>query len=295
MLSNPMQAMWMGPRGGEVWMPSPDAGGVFTPIGWGSNSNSPVQQLGGGASMRRSKTTHKDYPMSWTIGSRMQFAPLLDMYSGARGPGLIYFIDLMAADINILPEQWAFPASACYDGVPLLGSAPPANTGTPTNTNSYPPETAQYTLPNTGAVTLHPLYIPIPPGYSAWVGIHGTIGGGTGGIRVTPILPGNTATTAVMPTMIPVTSNVVVNTQFDSTTYQGIVLDILDGTAGTLNLSSMVVQILQDGVTPSTGGFIGGIGNSGCEFVSAPVITSYSSIMDQVGAAAHLVEIGDWM
>jgi len=291
---NPMQAMWIGPRGGEMFLPAPDSGGVFTPIGWGSNGNAPVQQLGGGASMRRSKTSHKDYPMTWTIGSRLTFSPLLDMYSGARGPGLIYFIDLMAADLNVLPEQWAFPASACYDGVPLIGTAAPANSATPANTNNYPPETASYTI-SSGLTTLHPLYIPIPTGYSAWVGVHGTISTGTGGVRVTPILPGNINGTPVIPTILPVTSNTVVNTQFDSTTYQGIVLDIMAGTATNLNLSGMIVQILKDGITPSVGGFIGGMGNSGCEFVSAPVMTMISSAMDQVGAAAHLVEIGDWM
>lgn len=290
MANNPMQAMWIGPRGGESWFKAPDSGGIFTPVGWASNSGSPAQQIGGGASIRRSKTTHKDYPMTWSIGSRLQFAPILDMYSGARGPGLIYFIDPMVSDLNVLPEQWAFPASACYDGTPLIGTVRPQNVATPANVNGYPPETAQYALAGS---TLHPLYIPIPPGYTAWVGIHGTISG-TGGVRVTPILPGNTATTAVFPTMLAVTTSTLVNSSFTGGTYQGIVVDITTGTATTINLSGMIVQILPTGTTPGTSGFIGGLGNSGCEFTSAPSITSYSSALDQVGASAHLVEVGDW-
>lgn len=470
MPSNPMQAMWMGPRGGERWMPSPDSGATFTPIGWTATSGG-TQQIGGGLTNRRSKTTHRDYPMTWSNYSRMVLGQLEDMYSGALGPGLIYFVDLMAADLNVLPAQWAFPASACYDGIPLIGTARPSNLATPTNAFGYPQETAHYSLYGS---TLHPLYIPIPPGYDAWFGASGVFSGAANtGIRVTPILPGNTPTTPLFPTLLPVNSSTLVNVDLSSATYQGLVIDVVPtptitnlfnnpngrdtitgytaqgtGTLGrdigrdayfqatgvntsgaggvnlqtmaigtallplttytfsaniiasagsgpaisytpkiqvagtglsisvqtgsgvapltrvsvtfttlasgnvtfsvlntgasmasgnvvafsdsqleigsvmnnygdgtyplwvwngatdaststgvtpdTLNLSGLVCQILPTGTTPTPGNWIGGRGNSGCDFLAAPAITAISSVHDQVGAAAHLAEVGDF-
>lgn len=475
MPSNPMQAMWMGPRGGEMWVKSPDSGGTFTGIGFAGTGQ---QGINGGFNQRRSKTSHMDYPMSWTIQNRLSASPLKDMYSGARGPGLIYFIDLMAADLNVLPSQWAFPAAACYDAVPLIapviattGNAlRPANVTSPTNAFGFPPETAEYQLVGVA----NPLYIPIPPGYSAWFGANGVFTGAANtGMRVTPILPGNLTGTPQFPTMIAANSAQLVNTEFQSASYQGIVLDVVptptitnlfknpngrdtitgyaatgtgalgrdvgsdtyfqasgvntsgaggitlqtlavgtgllplttytfsatvlasagsgaaisyvpkiqvsgtglttsvqtvglatpfnrisvtfttlasgnvtfsvlntgasmatgnvvafrdsqleigsvmnnygDGsypywvwngatdaststgvTPDLLDLTALAVQIIPTGVTPTQQGFIGGWGNSGCEFTGAPVITAGSSYRDFVGATAHLVEVGDW-
>lgn len=292
-MANPMTQMWMGPRGNEMWFKPPKAGLAFTPVGW-TAGNGPTQAIGGTANVRRSKNTHMDYPMEWGIDGREALSPLRDMYSGARGPGLIYFIDPMAADLNICPQQIAFPASSCYDAVPLYGDVRPNLVRTPDNVFGNPPESAQYLL--TSTAVSRSVYFPIPVGYSAWVGVKGSITG-TGGVRITPVVQGEITGTPFYPTMLSVTSAVRCNTLVDGTQFRGLVLDIANGTATSVILSAINIQILINGATPEIGNFIGGWGNSGCEFVEAPAITAYSSVLGpngegQVGAAAHLVEVG---
>ena len=66
------------------------------------------------------------------------------------------------------------------------------------------------------------------------------------------------------------------------------------GGAGTVTLSGIMVQVLETGVTPATGGFISGQGNSGLQFVSQPAYTPYSSALDKVGVVAELTESYGW-
>lgn len=292
--------MWMATRTAGAWVKMPDSGLAFSPAGWAaSQSSSGTGFMNGGNAVRRSKTTHMDYPMAWNIAKRLDASTLRDFYTGVYGPGLIYFIDPMAADLNVLPAQWAFPALACYDGVPLIAPpntgalVRPTNVPTPANTYNYPTETAQYNLSAAG-LTSRSLYIPIPPGCDAWVGVQGTIDG-TGGLRVTPVLRSTGASgAAVFPTMLPVAGSTRVNQNIPGSTNSGIVLDIATGTATTLALSGMCVQILPTGKAPTIGNFIGGLGHSGCDFDAAPAITALSSVLDQVSASWNLTEVGDW-
>lgn len=294
--------MWMCTRTAGAWVKMPDAGLAFTPVGWSqSTAGASNGFMNGGAAVRRSKTTHMEYPMMWQNAKRLDVSALRDFYTGVYGPGLIYFIDPMAADLNVLPAQWAFPALACYDGIPIIGPTGnsatgsvtrPTNVSTPTNAFGYPTESAQYAL--TGTLTSRTLYIPIPAGFDAWVGVQGSISG-TGGLRVTPVVRSTGANgTAVFPAMLPVTGSTRVNTQIPGATNSGIILDIAGGTATTVTLSGMCVQILPTGTTPSTGNFIGGLGNSGCDYNAAPSTVALSAPLDQVSANWTLIEAGDW-
>lgn len=230
--------------------------------------------------------------MSWPPRSRDTYRPLLDMASGMFGDGLIYFIDPMAMDKNVLPEHWAFPAQAALDGPVLLGDTRPNTIQTPTNSNGYPALSVQY--PTTG--TSASLYIPIPPGYVAWVGQHGS-SDGVGGVRVTPIQPGDVAITPVFPSMLPVTSTTRVDTSFSGDTLQGISLDLAVSTATAVFISGVIVQILANGVTPAPGGFISGQGNSGCRFEQKPTQTPYSTGTpeSELAISAKLAEVGGWL
>jgi hypothetical protein len=291
---NTMTDMWIGPRGGELWFPAPIAGAAFTPVGW--SSGSPTTYINGNAGIRRSKNTHMDYPMSWGVYSRARLSALRDMYTGARGPGLIYFIDPMAADLNVLPAQWAFPASAAYDATPLIGNDRPGLITTSLNQWGQPPESVQYAL-TSGAVSRE-IYIPIPPGYDAWFGVTGSISG-TGGVTLTPVVLGDTLGTPVTPVMLAASSGTLVNTKISGVDYRGVIVSLNpEGTATSVTLTSMCMQILDQNQSPVGGNFIGGWGNSGCEFVEAPLITSISSVNGpdgegQAKAACHLVEVGD--
>lgn len=310
--------MWMGPRGGETWVPTPDSGTSFSPVGWNSKS----QFLNGGARVNRSRGTHMEYDLAWNIGTRDALRPITDMYAGKRGPGLIYFIDPMAAEYNVLPESWAFPALACYDSIPLIGDVRPDKIATVTNTLDYPAESARYSLSGTS----RSIYIPIPPGYTAWVGVHGSTDG-WGGIRVRETV-GSTYGVTSFPIFLEVTDPArVSDAHAYSSVCTGIEIDLAasdtnpwpggsvfpsgdlypgdlvypggDSDSGApateIVLSGLMVQIFKSGVTPPGGDFISGQGHSGCDFEAAPTTTAYSAVLAgaEIGVAAKLIEVGD--
>jgi hypothetical protein len=55
-----------------------------------------------------------------------------------------------------------------------------------------------------------------------------------------------------------------------------------------------MVQVLETGVTPETGGFISGQGNSGLQFTAQPAYTPYSAALDKVGVVVELTEYYGW-
>lgn len=275
--------MWMGPRGGECWVPMPTTGGDTSAIGWEGDT----QLLAGGADARGSSASHMVYSMSWMIRGRNELRRITDIASGKRGPGLIYFIDPMAADQNVLPEQWSFPAQACYDAVPLWGDVRPAKIATPANDYDYPAESAVYDLT---AGASRELYVPIPEGYTAWVGAHGSVTG-TARIDALPVNGMDATGVGITCELLPVTSAQRFSDSF--TGVGGIVLSIARGNSTAITLSGLMVQILPNSVTPENGEFISGQGNSGC-VMSKPQRTPYSAVRDQVGMSTKLTEIGDW-
>lgn len=280
--------MWMGPRNGETWVPAPATGGIFTPVGFAATQ----AYLNGGINVRTSSASHMEYNMSWTLGSRDALRAIRDMKSGKRGPGLIYFIDPMAASYNVLSEGWAYPAQAADDAVPIIGDARPALAQTPYNTFDYPMMSAIYATDGTP----RSIYIPIPPGYCAWVGFQGSVTGATG-MQVTPQIL-SAAQAPVTLTPLPVTTSTRVNASFDSASgYTGIELAAIQCAGGTIIASGMIVQILTSGTTPSTGNYISGQGHSGCAFEGAPNQTAYSAVQAgaEIGLTAKLTERGDWI
>lgn len=279
-----LKELYIGPRGYEVFVPAPVMGGDFSSIGWGGG----MQFINGGYGVRTSKTTHKEYNMSWSLNKRDELRPITDMYDGVYGPGLIHFIDPFAADKNVLPQSWAFPALAAYDAIPIIGDERPDLVNTPVNNLGYPVESALYKFPGTS----QRLYIPIPTGYVAWVGQHGSVTG-TGGLRVTTVLRGNVAGGTVAVPMLSVGSLTRVSTSFSGVA--GIELWYIADNSTNIVLSGAMVQILPAGVTPDTGGFISGQGNSGCAFDKAPATTAYSAAIDKIGLSAKLIEVGSWL
>ena len=276
--------MWMGPRGGECWVPAGTVGNMQTPVGWSGGTTG----LNGGFTGRRSKNTHMEYTLGWIKKSRNRLRPVNDMYAGTRGPGLIYFIDPMAADLNVLPMAWSFPALATYDAPPIVGDVRPSRVPTPENGLNYPRESALYT----GTGTSRKLYIPIPPGYSAWFGVHG-YSSGTGGVCVTPLRRSGNPDADVFPPIIDVNDPTRVNVSFASADYTGIEVSFKGNASTSVAWAGTICQILPDGVTPTQGDFISGQGHSGCEFASAPQVTAESAALDKQSMVVKLNEVGD--
>lgn len=278
------RTMWMGPRGGETWVKVNASGDDASGIGYSDAS----KLLNGGADSRDSVTSHMEYTLSWGEGSTAdEMRPIVDMASGKRGPGLIYFLHPMSLTTNVLPEQWSMPFQGAYDAPPLFGDVRPTLTDTPANGFDYPAESAIYDL---SAGTSRELYVPIPTGYTLWLGAHG-VTDGTGGLSVLPVNGKTAAGVASTPTLLDVNTSTRFNASF--TGVGGVVLSIDKGTSTTLTLSGVMAQVLPNGAAPSGGDFISGQGNSGC-VMGKPQRTPYSSIRSQIGMTTKLVEVGDW-
>ncbi len=287
-------SIWMGPRGNGMWIPAPSVSNIdFTPVGWSSQ----VQYLNGGAGVRSSWSSHREYAMEWTLKSRDSLRPLQDMAAGMYGTGPIFWSNPLAMDKNVLPECWAWPAQAALDAPILVNAATgvrPTSVPTPANTLGYPATSISYPVGGTS----QSVHIPIPPGFVAWVGWHGT-SNGAGGVIVTPVYSPTSVGAATYPAVLPVTSTTRCNASYSSTAMIGIDISLGVGTvaspATTVTLSGIIVQVLPIGTMPVLGGFISGQGDSGCAFATKPKATPYSAPLDQVGAACKLVEIGDWL
>ncbi len=279
----------MGLRGRERWVPAPATGMDSSPLGWVSQVNG----LNGGTTVRTSLASHREYAMTWNANPRDALRPIMDMANGLHGTGLVYFIDPMAADKNVLPLQWAFPALASLDGPVLFGDTRPSTVPTASNSLDFPSLSAQY-VPTT---TLSSLYIPIPPGYTAWFGWHGSQDA-PGGVQITTVQPGNLNGPVTLPTPIAMTDSTRVNTAFPSDSCQGIVVSFGGGTATNVTIAGMVCQILKTGSTPAVGPFISGQGHSGCTFNGKPSLQAISANVGQDGLvtmSAKLVEVSDWL
>jgi hypothetical protein len=287
--------MWFGTRGYETWVKAPEPGGDSSRVGY-SNS---LQLLNGGASLRTSQAAHREYSWTWpNVSSRAQVRPIIDFAEGVfdsiDGVNLIYFIDPMVADANVLPQNWATPAQGGSDGVPLFDDDDnlPTLVSTPANPFRYPARGAQYT---SAAQNPQSLYLPIPPGYTAWVGVHGTASNSASGIIVQPVNGYSNAGAATIPPNLAVTTSQLVNFSVASGTASGIVLSPSVASGDTLTLYGVVVQVIPTGQSPGTGQFISGQGHSGCLFNGHPTESPYSAPIDQIGMSAKLTEVGSWL
>lgn len=286
------QSMWFGTRGFETWVKAPQPGGDTSRVGF----SGALQYLNGGAGIVASSCAHREYSWSWSNASlsddMREIVDFADgVYDTADGINLIYFINPMDAAFNVLPQHWATPSLGGAGGMPLLQDTPPTLVATAPNGFRYPARSASYTItPTTVPV---PLYLPVPPGMTPWVGVTGdAIVNVTSFIGLTP----NVVTT---PTGLTVTSATLVNTPITTPGLTGIELALKTVTTGTLTgvLTGLVVQMLPTGVSPTPGNFISGQGHSGCQFASHPTESPYSSAVPggRVGMAAKLVETGAWL
>lgn len=280
--------MYFGNRNYMQWVAAPQINYEASKRGYAATAT----YLNGGAMVQRSATAAKGYVFTWNLKSRDEIRPINDYADNVFGPGPIYFLEPFAMDKNLLPQYWATPALAAIDAPLLVGvydEDRPSVLPTTPNTNGYPYLTATYNL--TADSVLHDVWIPIPPGYSLWVGAHGTATG-TAGVSLTPTTGPRTAAGAVGVPLLSVSSTTRVNTQITGNSYTGAFIS-LNG-VGTINLSGLMAQVLPNDTAPQPGGFISGQGHSGCSFIEEPTLTNYSVGIDKVGISANLIETEGW-
>lgn len=297
MAGDTRRKMWMGPRGYERWVPAPKSGADFSAIG----NREQDLYLNGGAGVRGTKDSHKEYNFTWSSQRREELSPVMAMASGIYDTGmtgdLVYFVDPSIYDWNVLPAMLAAPYKTGLDGVPMLLDADryplyPALDQGDANARAYPARSATYTM--TKASIPRQTYIPIPPGKTLWIGVHGTNSGA--GLAVTPV-NGGAAYAKVFPAPLGVDTDTRVNTSWSAAAgYTGVEIGLsLIGSAstGSVTLQGVIAQLLDDGRRPFPGDFIPGEGNSGCEFAGTPTLSPYLNGR-LWGSAAKLVEVGSW-
>jgi len=284
--------MYFGTRGYMQWVPACAVNPDFSKVGWSSQ----MQYLNGGVGVRSSSGSHKEYQMTWNSHSRDALRPISDyadgMYDTATGVNLLYFLDPVAMDKNVLPYLWSVPSQGISDGLTLTPGQDPTPVLTPTNSLGYPARSAVYKA-NLSSSTV---WIPIPAGYTLWLGAHGSATGGAG-VVATPT-SGTASLTPQPLTMLSVTSTTRFNKSIDSTVGDGVILSLANLgslSTATVTLSGLMAQVLPTGVTPASGGFISGQGNSGCQFADKPTQTPRSAALDKIGMTARLIETGAWL
>ena len=247
-----------------------------------------VDFLNGGTAIRRSTAAHKNYTMSWNSMDRDEARQILDIADGVLGTGPVYVHDPIAADRNVLPQWWATPAIGGRDGLPLNNGGRGELVTTPANSLNFPHDSITYVVESAQS---RRIWVPIPTGHTAWVGAYGADGTG-GTVVATPTISAISDGSPVTLTLQDVTDDTRFTNSFASSSYDGVTLSL--GGEGTVTLSGIMVQVLETGVTPETGGFISGQGNSGLQFVSQPAYTPYSSALNKVGVVAELAEYYGW-
>jgi len=285
-------SIWFGTRGYETWVKAPMAGGDHSRVGFSGG----IPYLNGGAGVVASQSAHREYAWTWSNGTtRDELRAIIDfaegVYDSQDGINLIYFIDQMTYDTNVLPQHWATPSLGANDGMPLLLDVDPNLADTPANELRYPARGAVYTV----GTERQELYIPIPPGYVAWVGVHGSATGAAA-VEVTPVR-GYASGAPFNATLLGVTDQTrVVDQVAASDSVSGLTLTLSVTASDVLTIYGLIVQVLPAGAMPKRGGFISGQGHSGCQFAQHPTETPYSSLgAGAVGATAKLVETGAWL
>lgn len=283
--------MWMGPRGGERWVTAPDRGPSSTRTGYSTKS----EYMNGGAGIRTSRAGHWEYTLSWNAKKRAEVRPIVDMHDGLYdpNPGInpIYFIDPFAADVNLFSQAWAAPFMAGFDAMPLIQGVRPKLVPTDVNPYDYPVRSARYDCTGTPAR----FYLPIPPGHTLHVGIHGNATGAGAMLmrRITARFPETTSDPVALP-MTPVDSaSRFTNTVRGDDGNFGVEF-FLATSGGTVTIAGMMAEILPDGKLPFAKRFESGQGHSGCAFASRPEESPQSAARDIYGLSAELVEIGAW-
>lgn len=288
---------YFGTREWMQWFPTPLSGAESTPEDWNSSGS----LLNGGGFSFHSWQSHKVYQYSWRNTSAREVAQMMKSYrDGSFGRGLIYFIDPLIYDTNVLPASLAAPAATEGTSAGLIENA--IDTVVPVG------DPGVNELPVLGLRVFHPhdvavfkprrVFIPIPSGFKLHLGGFYE----DGGIRPTYTivgLNGNEDTTVrTVPSLDPNGSEVVTRTGI---TGRGIYLSFSkdSGRDKYMVLRALIGRLVPT-VNHSTsifaGPWIGGQGHSGCRFDGPPTYIEYNGIDGgQVGFSATFKEVGLWL
>jgi|GEM_PF-2428334 len=280
--------MYLGTRERMRWVKAAAPGAGFSSESYSDQ----IAYLSGGVGLRNSVGAHMEYDLSWGSLTRDQVADIENYAYGLYGDGLIHFVDPYAMDRNLFSIQWSSPKITAEDGIPLTGTNRPSKVLLNDMSLDYPMYAAQYVV--TAGQAARKFHCPIPSGYTAWVGAHGTAG--SKGLIVQPTLAGSNVGGSTAIPVLATNDSTRFSTSVDGTgSLNGIDISVDTTTSTTITLAGLMLQLLPTGTTPDAGGFISGRGNSGCMFDGKPKRMPYSLPTESIGMTAKLVEVGDWL
>ena len=301
-----MSQIYFGNAENQTWIKAPKTGMKASSQAWFNQGT----LLSGRAYVKRSQASHRKFDMSW-IGSlndsdtERSLHTIKDFADGLYGEGPFFWNDPYAMKSNMFSPAWAAPAisidsdwsAICPDdaGVTkekVLTSSISSLVGP--NTQDYPLYTAKYTAPGSPTLESDKFTFYIPQGFTLWLGLHGHHGT-TGKAFAKPYSRAGVAGTPVELTPLGVNSSTRVSTSFSGSVAGKVEFYLAKVASGpcTFHVSGLIAQLLPNGSTPETGGFISGRGNTGVTFASPIDIEYYSSAVNsgQVGMAATFIEV----
>lgn len=296
-----IKQMWFGTREKMGWIELPQTGADVSP----ARRTSGETLIVGGAFQRNSFDAHKTYQFVWPDSSSRQLASTLQGYAnGTYGRGLLYFLDPMYYETNLLPRRIADPSMALdYEAPSLVSGVLPRSTPTPANSNNLPVQTAVYDLPaNYRASDADYTWIPIPEGMTLLLGAFYTSSGNATAGWV--VKSGSTKT--LLPKVSLSASTIITNFFPHDPAIGGVSLGIdvvTPGASAVVSPVAAVARFIRNGdiasLDPSilSGPWMSGEGHSGARFSGngGPTLVNYSGIDGgQVGMSASFVEVGAW-
>jgi hypothetical protein len=240
---------------------------------------------------------------NWANGNHLSGDAVM-IYKRTTGDSGTYF------DGTTQGAAWTGTAHASSSRY-MRPTQPVSITDTPANSYNLPARQATFTIVNTLNAYPNPdmtfgevpyALIPIPPGYTLWLGASGSATG-TAVVRVhafnSPGNPDSPANSSTL-TLLSSTGAVRLNASFSGSSYQyvKVFLQRTSTVTSTITLSAMMAQLWPTGVTPvlstSGGSFIAGRGHRGLKFADNANVESYVMADRHLkGLSTQLVEAQD--
>lgn len=288
-----IRKMWFGPRGYETWinMPRIDMDSVHQHVGQRAD------QIRGGVSIRQSAAGHQEYGMTWNPAKRDDIALIQDVidghYDSTEGRGLIHFLDPAAMDKNLLPRLWAAPYLCALGAPSLTKGTKPTLADTGGTVHRLPSRSATFTT-TTSATNHLQLYVPIPPGHTARLGLYGPTAQ-TNKIRVRTINGTFTGASTILNVNVNANYGTGLTSFAASATRTGILID-LNPVAGSVALTTGLLRIDQGTAAAAPSAFLSGRGHSGCQVEPGSLSSVVHNVYyDRMSTSVRLIETGSWL
>lgn len=297
MFRDTRRCFWFGTADYMQWFPTPLQGAEMSPEGWGVGGT----LLNGGGYQFNSWGSHKVYTFEWPRASSTETAQLMKSYSdGTYGRGLMYFLDPLIYDKNVLPAQWADPSIAINDeGATLVqGVRPTSLPATDWKAKALPLRLTSYnvTVPAGFRGREQAVFIPIPTGYQLHLGaIYSRTG--TGGVFYAPQNSNGTVGSPVQVTASTTSAASLVTNTVSGVDGIWLYVGRSSTAASTVTLHAMSAVLNPEGQDrPTVTKWHGGMGHSGTRFSGRPTWTANTPLNGgQVSFAASFREVGSWV